>query len=344
MNKVVTTMLGPLEARERDVLVGRYGLMGTPMATLAEIGNRYGITRERVRQIEALALTTTRKRLSDPQTKAFVQTAIAELKRMGSVSRDDLLMHALAKKLMGNESEAHFASAARFLMELSGKISFRREDLTTYPYWYLTDADEKRAHTLVTKLAATVKAKREEILSNGKGVGHYLAELSKGMKVASAVGEQYVAISKKFMTSPFGTFGLADWPEVNPKTARDWAYLIAKKEEKPLHFTALVARINEHRTHKITNVQTVHNELIKDDRFVLVGRGIYGLREFGLLPGTAKEVLAHFIKRHGPLPSKDLMKLVLQERFFKEGTLLINLQNKEYFKRLSDGRYALKEV
>jgi len=88
----------------------------------------------------------------------------------------------------------------------------------------------------------------------------------------------------------------------------------------------------------------VHNEIIKDDRFVLVGRGIYGLQEFGILPGTAREVIAHFIKREGPLSSTEVVKFVLQKRFFKEGTILINLQNRSFFKRLEDGRYTLSEA
>jgi hypothetical protein len=119
---------------------------------------------------------------------------------------------------------------------------------------------------------------------------------------------------------------------------------VTKREGKPLHFTELVTHINRYRKSKITNVQTVHNELIKDNRLVLVGRGTYGLKEFGILPGTAREVIQHFIQKHGPLPAKEVVKLVLAERMFKEGTLLINLQNKDFFKRLGDGRYGLREA
>jgi len=85
----------------------------------------------------------------------------------------------------------------------------------------------------------------------------------------------------------------------------------------------------------------VHNELIKDDRFVLVGRGTYGLREFGILPGTAREVITHFLQNQYALASRDLVKLVLQQRQFKENTLLLNLQNRKYFKRLPDGKYTI---
>lgn len=343
MNKIITAVLGPLGARETEVLVGRYGLNNSPLLTLAEIGNKYGITRERVRQIEALALKDSRKRLSDAEVKKFIETAVNELKRRGGVTRDSILIEALAKRYNAKSDEP-FANAARFIMELSGKMEFRREDNDVHAYWTLGQADEKRAHALVGKLVSVLKSKKEDVLRKGKSIDEYVAELAKSMRLTPAVGAEYVAISKQFMTSPFGQFGLREWSEVNPKTARDWAYIIAKKEGKPLHFTELVKHINNYRNNKITNVQTVHNELIKDNRFVLVGRGIYGLREFGLLPGTAREVLSHFIRREGPLKSKELIQLVLKERFFKEGTLLINLQNKTHFKKLADGRYTLSEA
>jgi hypothetical protein len=91
-------------------------------------------------------------------------------------------------------------------------------------------------------------------------------------------------------------------------------------------------------------MQTVHNELIKDERFVLVGRGLYGLREFGLMPGTAREVIAYVLEEKGPLHPKDIVKLVRDQRMIKDATIMINLQNKKHFTCLSDGRYCLREA
>lgn len=344
MNKLINTILSGFETRERDVLIGRFGLMKSDELTLAEIGKRYDITRERVRQIEELALTEARKKLADPGVKAFIQTAVSELKRMGGVARDDMATAAIVKKMGITEPDGATAAAARFIMELSGKMYFHNEDEEFYSYWHLGPAYEKTAHAVVGKLAGMLKTKREEILKDTTRVFQYLDEITKSQKVGSEEAKNYLAISKKFMANPFGDYGLSDWGEINPKTARDWAYLVVKKENRPLHFTELVKHINTYRKNKITNVQTVHNELIKDDRFVLVGRGTYGIQEFGIMPGTAREVIAHFIKKEGPLPARDVVKFVLQKRLFKEGTILINLQNKNFFKRLEDGRYTLSEA
>ena len=110
-----------------------------------------------------------------------------------------------------------------------------------------------------------------------------------------------------------------------------------------MHFKEIAKKINELKLNKRRALyQTIHNELIKDPRFVLVGRGMYGLSEFGLKPGIAKDVIARVLKTKGPLYKEEVVDLVKQERFLKDNTILLNLQSKKYFKRLADGRYHIK--
>ncbi len=195
MNKLTNTVLSGLDARERDVIVGRFGLMKSETCTLAEIGNRYDITRERVRQIEELALAEAKKKLSDPATKAFVQTAVSELKRMGGVARDDMATAAILKKMGVAESDSAAAASARFIMELSGKMYFHREDLEFYPYWHLGTSYEKTAHAVIGKLSAMLKSKREEVLKENTRVFGYLADVTKSLHVSEAEAKNYLAIS-----------------------------------------------------------------------------------------------------------------------------------------------------
>lgn len=57
---IVRESLEALDERERKIIEMRFGLNGNPEMTLREVGKRFGITRERIRQIEYLA----KKRLS----------------------------------------------------------------------------------------------------------------------------------------------------------------------------------------------------------------------------------------------------------------------------------------
>jgi RNA polymerase primary sigma factor len=60
-NSLVTEAMDYLTAQERTVVTFRFGLTGGPPLTLKEIGEKMGISRERVRQIECQAKTRLRK-------------------------------------------------------------------------------------------------------------------------------------------------------------------------------------------------------------------------------------------------------------------------------------------
>ncbi len=344
INGAISRLLGGLEKRQKDVLEKRYGLVSNRSLTLAAVGKSYDITRERVRQIEALALTAVREKMRhDPDIKAFLVAAEEHLKKTGGIHREDVLLKELKTIFIDKTADQDFMPTARFILEASDRFDYGREDDDWHPHWFATKADQKKAKVFVDDLAKSLRAEKDTVLAGGK-FDEYLAKVILSHKLPESVARHYLLVSKKFAVNHFGETGLSEWPEIEPRTARDWAYLVIKKEKRPIHFVELSSLIAKLRHDKKTNPQTVHNELIKDDRFVLVGRGIYGLREFNLLPGTAKEVIAHFLKEHGPLKAPELTKIILQERIFKEGTILINLQNKKYFKKLPDGRYTLSEV
>ena len=90
--------------------------------------------------------------------------------------------------------------------------------------------------------------------------------------------------------------------------------------------------------------QTVHNELIKDPRFVLVGRGLYALKEWGYEEGQVKDVILKILKEaRKPLPKEEILAGVLKQRMVKENTVLLNLNNKKYFLKTPEGKYISKD-
>jgi hypothetical protein len=321
--------------------LARFGLEGkTEGETLAAIGDRLHITRERVRQIENGAMSivadNVKKHGETVATLAKIKSYIAQ--KGGIAGKADVAGYvATLTKCVGEPQ-------LDFLAEASGAFLVRRADDDFLPIYCSGEKEWKNAKSFIDGWASTLRARRNHVFS-----GAYRAELASFTKsngTTSAVAENYLALSVRVGKNPFGDAGLSEWAEISPKTVRDKIYLVLKKNDEPLHFETIAKRINEV---KFPGGQkalgpTVHNELIKDKRFVLVGRGMYGLQERGFEPGIAREVIARVLKEKGPMRVKDVVSHVTKQRFFKPNTVVINLQNKEFFEHLPDGTYRVREA
>lgn len=320
---------------QRKVLMSRFGLKTGKPATLQAVGDELGITRERVRQIQEQAMKKLGSFMKSSEGP-FVQSVMAKLVSAGGVRGDAEFVKDIRQAFFSGATVKHLDQKIRFVLFAAGAPSYHKEDDAMRAYWYANDAAHKKFIEFVKYAANAFKeADRQEFFS--KKV--YLA-IAK-----DALSLHFLGIAKRFGTNVFGEIGLAEWSEIQPKTVRDKAYLVLKKHNKPLHFEDIAKGITKLGIDKKqAHVQTVHNELIKDSRFVLVGRGMYGLREHGFQPGTVREVVARLLKKHGPLHAHEVVARVNQERFLKENTILLSLQNRKFFKRLDDGRYHVKEA
>jgi DNA-directed RNA polymerase delta subunit len=140
----------------------------------------------------------------------------------------------------------------------------------------------------------------------------------------------------------FGYWGLKNWPEINPRGVKDKIYLVLKEKGQPLHFVEVAEMIDMHGlSKKKAHPQTVHNELIKDERFVLIGRGIYALSDWGYRKGTVRDVITEILEKRGPLERKHVLEEVAKIRKVKKSTILINLNDEKNFAKIGN-RYALK--
>lgn len=341
VSKLVNNLLSGLEVKPREILEGRYGLKSGAVKTLAEIGADYKVTRERVRQIESHSLNQTKKVFPASGAKSLVDLVKNHLKNLGGLRRENHLLNDL-RVMVADPNTPQLANKVHFLLEVSGEPHWSPENQETHAYWYLTEEDRKKAENFLSKVMKFMKENRTQNLSH-ENIDAIFNQAIKPHNLKDLIALNYISVSKRFYVNQFGDFGLTEWPEINPQTMREWAYLILKKHQKPAHFEDISKMINKTRkdAQRLAHPQTVHNELIKDERFVLVGRGTYGLQEFGLMPGTAREVIVRVLKEHGPLAPGELLKLVLKERLLKKNTILINLRNRKHFRQLEDGRYTL---
>ena len=150
--------------------------------------------------------------------------------------------------------------------------------------------------------------------------------------------KRWLGISKVLGKNTLGDWGVASSPNISARGIRDYAFLVIRRHGSPMHFTEVAKNISQ-TFGKKAHIATCHNELIKDKRFVLVGRGLYVLSEWGYTGGVVKDVIRHVLEKEGPLTKTQIVEKVMKERYVKENTILVNLQNAKYFKKDKEGKY-----
>lgn len=345
LQKTVVSLIKNLSPRNRDIVMRRFGLNTGTKETLESIGANYNITRERVRQIQDFALEQLASLAADNKdVRRHVVAAKALLERDGGIMKE----RDLFKAFTGKPDESAANASLAFLLTLSGELSKFHENDHLHSVWAVNheklETFRGAVASLVTALEGHGKPMQTEhvctLASESK------IKLSNGTPLNEKHLDAFLAVSKDLGRNIFNEIGLTAWPQVKPKGVRDKAYLVMKKESKPLHFRDIAKQINLAAfDQKKVNVQTVHNELIKDDRFVLVGRGMYALAEWGYKPGTVKEILIDILKSTSkPLDRAGLIAKVKEARLVKENTILLNLQDANTFIRNSDGTYSVKRA
>jgi DNA-binding phage protein/predicted DCC family thiol-disulfide oxidoreductase YuxK len=334
VEKVVQDILGTIDhEREREIISRRFGLFDR-RETLEQIGELLGITRERVRQLEKAIITRLKHAAENdlPHIQDVEQTLSNHLDEMGKVAR----VSDITPKVSQNNSKLDQARVA-FLAQLSPGIAVIDDnDHFFHAVGLASEHTEKAIRDNVSKIIESIKKIGEptDIETISKNVGN---------KDARHV-EALASISKN-VASLHGRWGLVKWPMVNPKNIRDKIYVILHDNKKPMHFSEIAEAIKDSDfRRKDVTTQAIHNELIKDKRFVLIGRGIYALKEWGYDKGTVADVIAEVLRKEGGALHRDeIVRRVLKSRQVKETTILLNLQGKPQFKRVAKATYALAE-
>lgn len=333
---LVETVLATVEReREREIIARRFGLFDRK-ETLEQIGELLGITRERVRQLEKSVIARLRATAEAGELPSIVDlqtTTLRLVAEQGGAARITALSAVLTE-----ENTKTDQSRVAFLLSLCPALV----SIDEHDDFYQAVAEQG---TFDTEKA--VKAAIAQVVDAIKQAGepHPIAVTAKALGRDAAQTEALARISKKLATLG-GVWGLTKWPTVNPKNIRDKIYVILKENTKPMHFGDIAESIKASDfKRKDVTTQAIHNELIKDKRFVLVGRGIYALKEWGFSKGTVSDIIAEILREAGmPLHRDEIVKRVLRSRYVKETTILLNLQGKPQFKRVAKATYELTEA
>jgi len=248
----------------------------------------------------------------------------------GVISEDDFLSYITNDKNLKNH--------ILFFLVLGDSFKKEKEDSDFKHRWIVDESESKKVHASLKKLYESLSD--EDIIPEGEMVSRFLENLkdiSEKYK-NEEIAKRWLAVSKKIDKNPLGEWGIAESPNIKARGMRDYAFLVIRKHGNPMHFSE-VAKVIESSFGKKAHTATCHNELIKDPRFVLVGRGLYALKEWGYASGVVRDVINEILQKHGPLTRQEIIDKVLNERYVKPNTIVVNLQNLKYFKKDNDNRY-----
>jgi len=349
--EIVVKLFSELGSREQDILRRRFGLTGDGSQTLEQIGKNYNITRERVRQIENSAIKHVRSLDYFTSTVKPVEVVVINaLEKHGGIMSEE---HMLEYLLQNEVSDEVYCRHLLFLLEKLTANRILRELKDGFnSTWRLEFIDWEKVDQTVSELTRILEEHgepltKEDLLNKFKVTdifASHKAHFDFDENEADPI-HAHLRASKSIKANPFGEYGLSTWSTITPKRMGDKIYLIMKKNKKPLHFREIAEHINKALfDSKKAYAPTVHNELILDDRYVLVGRGIYALKEWGFTPGVVGDVIQEILKNEArPMTRDEIVDEVLAQRMVKKGTVYLALSNSNKFTKDSEGNFSLSQ-
>lgn len=338
--QVIEEMFMVLTDKERNVIVQRFSLDNKPRRTLESIGQQFSVTRERIRQIEKIALGKLRRTASTTKLSLINSMADEVIRENGGILLESRLVSSILNKL-ATTSELD-SSIIKLALSINPDMIKAEKSNIYKPFWRLSSFD----FSLVGQIASAgvkVLKKKGEVMAANKLVGQVRqAMVDKLNNHTDPAIVSSMQVDRRVKSLEDGHFGLMTWRHINPKSIRDKAYIVLKREKKPLHFVEIANLISQSEfDKKVVTTQAVHNELIRYDQFVLVGRGLYALKEFGYSKGTVSDVIEDLLSKNETMTKQEIIDGVLKQRHVKKGTISLNLQKNPYFVRVGRAVYRL---
>ncbi len=330
-----------LTDKERDVITKRFSLNNKPRQTLDKIGKHYDVTRERIRQIENIALSKLRRTVSNTKLRLINRLAKEIIIQEGGV----IVEAEIINRILQNIYTSDQVDGKIIVLSLNCDAELRKvpRTNTTESFWMVKElalSDVRK----ITEAGIGALKKHGDVMSEDQLISAVQnLSLFKSKSISNKLIISCLSTDKRVRKLD-DKWGLMEWRHVNPRSIRDKSEIVLDKAKKPLHFVEIANRISEIGfDKKVVTVQAVHNELIRYDQFVLVGRGLYALAKWGYQPGTVSDVIERLLDENGAMTKKEIIKEVLERRDVKIGTISLNLQKNPEFVRVGRAVYSLKK-
>lgn len=341
LQAVISELFLVLTEKEKEVVVRRFSLDSKPKQTLERIGQHFNVTRERIRQIENIALLKLRRHISNSQLRHINKAAKEILEQNGGVMKESKLVSKTLTAI--GKSSPLDGSIVRLSLSVDEELTKNERSGMLDPAWRF-DAISIHNIRAITDAGYKFLKKKKEVEDAGVLVKYVQKlDLFHDRLPTDALILSCFNIDRRLRETEAGTWGLMEWRTINPRSIRDKALIILRKENKPMHFVDIANRISDVGINKkVVTTQAVHNELIRYEDFVLVGRGLYALKEWGFTSGTVADVISLILQEKGPLSKKEIIKEVQKQREVQIGTISLNLQKNPHFIRVGRAVYDYK--
>lgn len=334
--KQIQDFLLLLTQKERFVVERRFNLDNKERATLEEIGQHFAVTRERIRQIEKNALNKLKRNLENCSLIEVGNLAYEEIKDAGGVLKEEILLAHLITK------SEYSIEALQLILTIDKRFARVPNTVSFFPYLKMAALNQSELES-VCRSTVDFLVKTKNVVSIENLYKNIVQ--SKAISLSKATYQSLIQIDKKIKLVDEDSVGLFEWRHINPRTLRDKIYYVLRLNKEPMHFVDIANKIIYCGfDKKRINLQAVHNELIRHDEFVLIGRGIYGLTEWGYKSGTVADVIATILKGKTSLSQEEIIGEVLKQRQVKPITVVLSLKNKNQFFRVGRKQYSLKSA
>lgn len=342
-NKVIVKsfedILKSLSEKEKNVIERRVWL-NWEKETLQNIWNSFSpaITRERVRQIEDSWIKKIGRIIKASLLTKIQSVSIEFLKLHWWVMSKDKLINNVIKELNIDSDANH--SILEMIIQSDFEIKKSKQKLGCQIYFYLPNISKTDIDT-VYKEAVKILKKKKDVVSKNYLFENIISSLKKDISITFI--DSCLELFDDIVYWEENLVWLTKWKILNPKTLKDKAIYVMKKEKTPMHFVDISNKITQMLEEKV-KVNTIHNELIRNSEFVLIGRWIYALKEWWFNPGTVLDVITSILeKAWEPMSTEEITKEVLKIRNVKQTTIYMNLQNKKAIERVGRNYYQLKK-